>query len=39
MWYVEVLKKTCNEGDRAFYNAINFDKLLKPQQCPVKKLQ
>jgi len=22
MWYVEVLGKTCNEGDRTFYDAI-----------------
>jgi len=25
MWYVEVLIKTYNEGDRTFYDAINFN--------------
>ncbi len=23
IWYVEVLRKTCNKGDRAFYDAIS----------------
>jgi len=29
MWYVEVLRKTYNEGDWTFYNAIKVDKLVK----------
>jgi len=38
MWYVEVLIKTYNEGDRTFYDAINFPVYLTPKKvhCIVK---
>jgi len=29
MWYVVVLRKTCNEGDRTFYSAINCENFEK----------
>ncbi len=28
MWYVEVLRKTYNEGDRTFYDAIKYNILI-----------
>jgi len=37
MWYVEVLIKIYNEGDRTFYDAIKVDRLFRLYAVRMKK--